>query len=55
MASLRLEKVDKIYPNGQEAVRGIDLDVRELFKRRDNLHASKIGCRQRFRKSAPAR
>ena len=29
MASLRLEKVDKVYPNGQEAVRGIDLDVRD--------------------------
>ena len=29
MASLRLEKVDKIYPNGQEAARGIDLDVRD--------------------------
>jgi multiple sugar transport system ATP-binding protein len=27
MASLRLEKVDKIYPNGTEAVRGIDLHV----------------------------
>src|SRR5437660_7907268 len=27
MASLRLEKIDKVYPNGQEAVRGIDLEV----------------------------
>ncbi len=27
MASLRLEKVDKVYPNGQEAVRGIDLQI----------------------------
>ena len=27
MASLRLEKVNKVFPNGQEAVRGIDLDV----------------------------
>src|SRR5262249_54690568 len=27
MASVRLEKIDKVYPNGKEAVRGIDLDV----------------------------
>src|SRR5262245_61705523 len=27
MASVCLEKVDKVYPNGQEAIRGIDLDV----------------------------
>ena len=29
MASLRLEKVDKVYPNGQQAVQEIDLDVRD--------------------------
>src|SRR4051794_14339324 len=29
MASVRLERVDKVYPNGHAAARGLDIDIRD--------------------------